>query len=144
MTKIVLALFITVLALHIAAAILTYTCVSSNMYFEGNPSTAELQTSFGLTGGLILTLIEGTALSALPLTIFVAMSKFTFSSKVTAFEKEKLTGLLKFFSFPLAVVLLAYLGLIAGFDVAHDFTMLLSGGRINLWTFCAMLINSRF
>lgn len=141
MTKIVVGLFIIVLALHLTAAILTYACVSSDRFFEGNPSTAVLQTDFGLIGGLTLTLIEGTVLSMLPLTMYLAMSKFTFSNRVTPIEKEQLTRWLKFFSFPLAAIALTYLALIAGFDVTHDLIMFVTNGKIDTWTFHVALIN---
>ncbi len=135
MTKIVIALFVSVLFLHGVAAILTYITVSSGKYIEGNPTAATLQISYGLTGGLTLTLLQGTVLSIIPLITYLGTLKYAQSSLVQPFEKASMMRVVEYFFFPLALCVLIYLSLIAGADVIHDLAMILSNGRVNLWSF---------
>ena len=135
MTKIIITLFISVLFLHGVAAILTYVTVSSGKYVEGNPTTATLQISYGLAGGLTLTLLEGTLLSIIPLMTYLGTLKYAQSSILQPFEKVGMMRVVKYFFFPLAISVLVYLSLIAGADVVHDLVMLLSDGQTNLWSF---------
>ncbi len=135
MTKIIITLFILVICFHLVAAYITYITISSGNYVEGNPTAAELQISYGLTNGLIVTLIQGSALSIIPLLTYLVPAKFAQSHFVQPFEKERTMNIVKFFSFPLALSILIFLVLIAGVDVAHDLAIFLSNGQINLWAF---------
>lgn len=135
MTKITISLFLAVLLLHVLAALLTYVTVSSGRYVEGNPATAMLQINYGMTGGLTLTLLQGTALSVIPLMSYLAMLKFSQSNLVPPFEKASTMKAVKYFAFPLALAVLLYLTTVAGVDAIHDLAMLLSNGKINLWSF---------
>jgi len=135
MTKIAIALFFFVLFLQLVAALLTYVTVSSGRYIEGNPTSATLQISYGLTGGLILTILQGTILSMAPLTTYLGSLKYSQSNLVQPFKKASLMIAVKYFFFPLAASVFVYLALIAGAEVLHDFAMFLSNGQINLWSF---------
>ena len=135
MTRIVISLFVAVLILHVAAAIVTSVTVSSGRFVEGNPAAAELQFSYGVPAGLAVTLIEGTILSMVPLFIYLGALTFTRSSYVPACDKQQTMQFVKYCFFPLAVFVLGYLIAIAGADVIHDSAMLLSNGQINPWSF---------
>jgi hypothetical protein len=135
MTKIIISLFLIVLTLHAVAALTTYVSISLGRFVEGNPTTAELQFSYGLTNGLMLTLIQGTVLSIIPLITYLGTVKFAQSNSIQPSEKESVMRLVKYFCFPLALSVLVYLTLIAGADVTHDLAMILSDGKINLWSF---------
>lgn len=135
MTKIVIALFVSVLFLHVVAALLTYTTVSSGRYVEGNPTTAMLQIRYGLTDGLMLTLLQGALLSIIPLMTYIGSLKYAQSNLVPPFEKAGLLQMVKYVFFPLAISVLVYLTLIAGADVIHDLAIVFSNGHLNLWSF---------
>ena len=135
MTKIVILLFVALLLLHAAAALLTYVTVGSGRYIEGNPATAALQINYGLTRGLTLILLQGTALSAIPLMSYFAMLKFSQSTLLPPIEKAGTVKAAKYFAFPLALAVMLYLTAVAGADVIHDSAMLLSNGKIDLWSF---------
>jgi hypothetical protein len=135
MTKIIIALFISVLTLHVTAALLTYATVSSGRYVESNPTAAMLQINYGLATGLTLTLVQGTLLSAVPLAIYLGTLKFARSDYVPLPDRAFATRFVKLLFFPLALFVLAYLAAIACVDVTHDLAMFLSNGQLNLWSF---------
>jgi hypothetical protein len=135
MTKVIIVLFVAVLLLHIVAALLTYLCIDSGRFVESNPTTATLQIYYGLTPGLLITLVQGTVLSIIPLMTYLGTVKFAQSNRIKLFKKQEPLTLIKYFFFPLALSILVYLMLIASADVIHDTAMLLSNGKINTWTF---------
>jgi hypothetical protein len=105
------------------------------MYVEANPTTATLQIAYGLTGGLVLTLLQGTVLSMVPLMTYIGTLKYAQSNLVPQFEKSDMMRVVKYIFFPLALIVLIYLAMIAGADVIHDLAMLVSNGHVNLWSF---------
>jgi hypothetical protein len=135
MTKIIISLFVAVLILHGLAALTTYVAVVSGKYLESNYTTAELQISYGLTIGLVLTLVQGTALSVVPLMTYLGTAKYARSNFVHPSKKDWLMRLVKYFFFPLSFSVLLYLAAIAGADVTHDIAILLSNGKISSWSF---------
>jgi hypothetical protein len=109
--------------------------VSSGKFVESNLTAAEFQISYGLANGLLLTLIQGTVMSFVPLMIYSGTLKFAQSNLVQVDKRESTLRLVKFFFFPLALSVLLYLTIIAGVDFTHDLAVLLSNGKINLWSF---------
>jgi hypothetical protein len=135
MSKVIIAFFVTILSLHAVAALLTYLCVSTGRFVESNMTTASLQINYGLTTGLFITLIQGTLLSMIPLITYLGTTKLAQSNRLKLFEKQEPMNLIKHFFFPLALLILVYLMLIASVDVIHDTAILFSNGRIDTWTF---------
>jgi membrane protein insertase Oxa1/YidC/SpoIIIJ len=134
-TKIIISLFVSILFLHATAALLTYITISSGRYVEGNPTTAMLQFIYGVPAGLALTFLEGTAMSMVPLTIYMGTLRYAQSKMVPPCDKPLTMQFVSYCFFPLALFVLGYLMAIAGADVIHDLSMVLSGGTINLWSF---------
>ena len=134
-TKIVLGLFFAVIMFHVAAATVTYFSISRGGYVEGNPTTATLIFTYGLTPGLLLTLTQSTILTVVPLITYLASTKFSQLGSMNPPERRSAQRIAKYFLYPLASAVLIYLLLVAGADFTHDLALLLSHGSITTWTF---------
>lgn len=135
MTKIIISLFCAVIVLHCVAALVTYVAVGSGEFVEGNPTTAELQINYGLANGLMLTLFQGALITLVPLTTFLVTIRFAQSKSVRRYENESMMSAVKYLFFPIALSVLIFFTVLACADVTHDLAMVLSNGRVNLWSF---------